>query len=590
MGLRDLVLKRKYDSDEDDVLRDFYIPALSRSTKYKRLAGFFSSTGLAVAARGIFALVENGGTMQLVAGARLRKSDVEAIKKGILDRDLAIGGRFLKELKEMKSEFVKDHVRLLAWMIGRNLLEMKIAILTDEAGSPLDEDTVDAKGIYHLKVGVFEDTNGDVISFSGSINESASGWVRSVEEFKVFTSWSEGQSDYVQDDIRSFDRYWNGLANRVVVVELPTAIRQHLIEIAPDNLDELNIKKWVTKTDKELWQNQIQAIEAWQKNDYRGILAMATGSGKTLAALEASRLAPESVFTIVIVPTIPILKQWAKEAIPDFDSSAEIIVCGGGESEWKQVLPWRVAELRRSETDPQELRRGKRVYVVTTANTASSRAFQLTWSGIPSDRVQIIADEVHHLGAPMFRRCMELPAYRRMGLSATPEREWDTSGSAAIVQYFGHTVYAYGIKEAVRDGHLCHYRYYPFFAYMSQHEFDEFQRFSDEIAVEIAKWKNRNKNKEPELLPPSVKLSRLLEERARIKKKAEDKLRVFDEIMSGDIVKPLIVFCEDEEQLSGLKSVLAEKHLPFLIYTSQQSISERDIVMSSFKRGDCQVV
>lgn len=41
MNLKDLNLKRSYDSDSDDILNDFYIPSLSNSIKYKRLAGFF---------------------------------------------------------------------------------------------------------------------------------------------------------------------------------------------------------------------------------------------------------------------------------------------------------------------------------------------------------------------------------------------------------------------------------------------------------------------------------------------------------------------------------------------------------------------
>ena len=50
MSLQELILKRAYDSDSDDILNDFYIPILSNSVRYRRLAGFFSSSSLAVAA------------------------------------------------------------------------------------------------------------------------------------------------------------------------------------------------------------------------------------------------------------------------------------------------------------------------------------------------------------------------------------------------------------------------------------------------------------------------------------------------------------------------------------------------------------
>ena len=81
MSLKDLRLKKSYDSDTDDILRDFYVPALSCSTLYKRLTGFFSSTSLAVAAKGIAGLISNGGSMKLISGAKFRKEDVEAIVK-----------------------------------------------------------------------------------------------------------------------------------------------------------------------------------------------------------------------------------------------------------------------------------------------------------------------------------------------------------------------------------------------------------------------------------------------------------------------------------------------------------------------------
>ena len=55
-----LSLKISYDSGKDNILRDFYIPVLSTANRYDRIAGFFSSSTLAVAARGMEAFIENG--------------------------------------------------------------------------------------------------------------------------------------------------------------------------------------------------------------------------------------------------------------------------------------------------------------------------------------------------------------------------------------------------------------------------------------------------------------------------------------------------------------------------------------------------
>lgn len=64
--LKELDIKFKYDSDEDDLINDFYKPVLSNSIEYYRMSGFFSSTSLAISARGISNFIVNGGKMKLI--------------------------------------------------------------------------------------------------------------------------------------------------------------------------------------------------------------------------------------------------------------------------------------------------------------------------------------------------------------------------------------------------------------------------------------------------------------------------------------------------------------------------------------------
>ena len=73
-GLKNLDLHGSYSSDNDDLLNDFYIPVLNETVEYKRIAGFFSSKSLAIAAKGIKGLLENNGKMELIAGAILTKT------------------------------------------------------------------------------------------------------------------------------------------------------------------------------------------------------------------------------------------------------------------------------------------------------------------------------------------------------------------------------------------------------------------------------------------------------------------------------------------------------------------------------------
>ena len=165
-----LSLKISYDSGKDNVLRDFYIPVLSTANRYDRIAGFFSSSTLAVAARGMEAFIENGGTMRLVNCPRLSSSDVEAMKGSIDSLDSVIYKNFIHSYEDITDKFELDHVKALGWMIANNLLTIKIAVVRNNS-RVCSSDEIERLGIMHQKVGVLYDQAGNALSFSGSNNE-----------------------------------------------------------------------------------------------------------------------------------------------------------------------------------------------------------------------------------------------------------------------------------------------------------------------------------------------------------------------------------------------------------------------------------
>ena len=215
MSFRELNLQPCYDSGKDDVLNDFYLPVLRQSTEYFRLAGFFSSTAFAVAARGIRGLLENDGKMKLIAGAVLRKEDVDAIREGLEKPSEVIERLAMDDFDSIEDEFVRNHVRALGWLVAKGKLEIRVAIVKDWDGLPIDETSVLRSGIFHQKIGIFTDTDGQMISFSGSVNETARAWRENVEEFKVFRSWVDGEHEHFQSDYEMFNRYWNGETERM---------------------------------------------------------------------------------------------------------------------------------------------------------------------------------------------------------------------------------------------------------------------------------------------------------------------------------------------------------------------------------------
>ncbi len=113
MTLREISLKRAYSSDTDDILQNFYVPALQSAVEYHRLAGFFSSSSLAVAAREVVGLIENGGSMGLVACPKLTEENVRAILTAEQSLDDCLVPTLMTELDRMEEEFVRDHVGAL---------------------------------------------------------------------------------------------------------------------------------------------------------------------------------------------------------------------------------------------------------------------------------------------------------------------------------------------------------------------------------------------------------------------------------------------------------------------------------------------
>lgn len=436
MGFPQLKLNPSYDS-EDDVLNSFYNPVLSQAVSYCRLAGFFTSSALAVAARGMSNFLINNGKMKLLAGAQLQKKDVEVIRQGLEEPEKLIEKICLQDLYSINDEFITDHVSALGWMVANKTLEIKVAIVTDDTGIPLDADTISRKGIFHQKVGILQDKDGNSISFSGSINETAAAWIHNIEEFKVFRSWEEGEHEYLQSDCNKFEKYWNGSGKNVKVMNIPDAVKERLIEFAPKEITDLNLDKWQMKDGRnkkriQLLDYQNQAIENWEKNNRTGIFEMATGTGKTFTALGCLIKASEIYKPLVVIISCPyqhLVQQWKRES-EKFGFNFDQIVADSSNSSWKKQLADALVDIYLGYKD--------KLIIFTTHQTLSSNDFiNIIKSNKKNMTFFLIGDEVHGLGAEKTRKGLINDYDLRLGLSATPKRWFDFEGTDAIYNYFG---------------------------------------------------------------------------------------------------------------------------------------------------------
>jgi len=598
MFLKEISIKNNYDSDLDDILNDFYIPVLSNSIKYKRLAGFFSSSSLAISAKGIVRFIFNGGHMQLICGAKLSKSDIEAIKNAYETPEEVIERIMLKDLECLEEDFIRDHVRALGWMVASKRLEIKVAIGINEEGNLLDENRVEKQAIFHQKVGILEDVGGNILSFSGSENESASGWQGNIEEFKVFRSWIVAERPYLEADVEKFGRFWGGTARRTLVMEIPRAVKKKLIEIAPKNIEDLKLERWLDKRVKvhrgvKLWDHQNQAITNWLNNGKKGIFEMATGTGKTFAALGCLKKVMEErdrLITVIACPYDHLIKQWADD-IKEIEIQCPVVIADSSNPDWKDELADCLLDIKNGI--------GEKLIVLTTHATFPRKDF-IKIVRISNEEKFVIVDEVHGIGAPERKLGLIEDYHFRLGLSATPKRWFDIEGTERLFEYFGDTVFEFSLKDAIEkinpctgETYLVPYEYKPYFVELTDGELERYEVETKKIAKAYHRAKDDEEREKW--------FSLLCFRRQEIIKNAVNKYESFREILhelGKDKIKHCLVYCSPE-QIDSVQDLLNEMNIIQHKFTLHEGttpkeefngLSEREFLLQKFAEGAYQVL
>ena len=560
MNLKDANLKSSYDSDADDILNEFYIPMLSVAKKYKRVAGYFSSTSLALAATGIASFIKNGGEMELIINVNLSEEDFEAILEGTKNPENVISEFIIKDLLSLADEIRKNHVRALAWLVAERKLRIKVAI-TD-------------RGIFHQKIGILEDSGGNMVSFSGSDNESASGWLFNVEEFKVFRSWKDQELQYLMSDIKTFEKYWEGKAERTRVIDLPTAAKEQLMQLCPKSKAEYGqIIEAISGTSNQkqkrtLRDYQTVAVSNWINNKKKGMLEMATGTGKTITAiacLDAIKKDEQSLVTVISCPYIHLVEQWSRELSL---SGIDAIKAFGNSTQWKPKVISKILDFNNE--------RISLLTIVTTHDTFSSEAFIKIINEV-NGKIMLIADEVHGLGSPERKMGLIDKYDYRLGLSATPKRWFDEEGTDVLYSFFEKTVFEFTLKDAIERGYLTPYDYKPIFVGLTFSEIEEYKRQTKKIAMAYA-----GASKSSEKTDISQLFSII---RQRIVTNAMQKYDALEKIISGlGDLSHCLIYCSPQ-QIGEVQDMLNQKKLLQHKFTADENAEERENLLSAFAKG-----
>ncbi len=536
--------------------------------------------------------------MKLIISPRLSKDDLDVIIASQNNPGRIIEEKFLKELEQIEDAFEKDHIAALGWMIANDKLKVKVAIPRKNTGELITSTDADQIGLFHQKVGILRDANGSIISFSGSINETASGWLNNVEEFKVFRNWDQSESDYVDADSNKFNRFWNNSSNKVDIIDLPTAVMKKLIEIAPREIENINLMKYYKRDgspSKLLYQHQKDAISKWVGNNMRGIFEMATGTGKTFAALGCVEKIAETNKSLIICIACPyqhLVQQWKREISRFGISYDKLVIADSSNPDWKDSLANALMDV--------SLGYIPKLVVITTHDTFASEKFvKLMRQYKSNSKSFIIADEVHGLGAQVRRKGLIGEFEFRLGLSATPKRWFDPSGTKVLYEYFGDTIYEFGLEKAINTinpdtgrTYLAPYRYNIRFASLSK---DELEEYITKTAKIVKLWKREGAEDEK-----SIYLEQLLFARANIIKNAQAKYEELENILDilPSPIKWTLIYCSPQQIETVMKS-LKDRGIFSHRFTMEEGttssknfkgLSEREYLLEEFSKGKYQIL
>lgn len=598
--LRNAALKYTYSSEDSSIVKDFYIPALKNASSYDRAVGFFSSSSLSIAARGLAHLLINGGGMRLIIGYPVSPEDFEAIKSGVNTQKHFI------EIEEKTNNFLENMMDMLecrrfdalSFLVASKRLQIRFAFRP--------------RGMYHEKIGIIRDVNYDRIAFIGSANETENALNDDLnsESINSYFSWDEPIYKHYGLEIEErFEKLWND--QQPVTKTIPannnfidllaryhsgkeiSTIFKALEEIENSVSDKAtppfdclpSLPSFIGKNKYQLRPHQKNALNEWVKNKYHGILKLATGAGKTITALHACTILTLNDFfkrglcIIIAVPYQGLAEQWHEE-MKSFNMHS--LLCYKSQSLWLQTLKNKVSEFNLSTTKTF-------LAIIVVNDTLKKESFITEINKINAERILFIGDECHNHANK--KTIESLPAAKlRLGLSATPWTDGELDKKELLISYYGDIVSQYGLKEAIEDNVLCPYDYFPIPCEMNDEEADKYEDLSINIAkLEAIKDSGLSINDEA--------LMHLYLKRSRLLGSLTSKLLTLESIIveNGRQTHTLFYCGEggvedlqetDEKNIDEVTKILHKWGWRTSKFTSEQSLSMRKKIMVTFKNGE----
>ena len=580
----------------DALAEEVLIPGFQTADTVDCMVGFFSSEVLASLAPGLATYISGSeNSFRLIVSPLLRTEDQIAIEDGLKSAE-EVADRILEELIVTEDLLQHYTLKCLSWLLRRRRIEIKIALMKD--------------ALFHPKVWLFENS-GDIIAAHGSSNVTLSGIRKNIEQIAISRSWLDPNQRYITDKFRyEFSRLWEDKNDDCIVIAIPEAVRQRLLRTynseAPPTEDELrnlyaraasmtedprpcepvlvsgmsfDIPRRLRYKDGP-FEHQGKAVNAWCEARYRGVLEMATGSGKTITSMiGAHRLYEDNkpLLIVIAAPYVPLIEQWCDEITPFGLKPVNLTTVGGAAKRARELQKLK----RRLRTGLSNVE-----VIVISHDTLCTTEFQAAVEAFDCSHL-LIADEVHNLGRPSFTN--DPPAFfeHRLGLSATPIRQYDEEGTEALFEFFGPIAFRFTLEEAIGCC-LVEYDYYVHPVPLTTTEMDEWFELTGKIKRNA--WRS-------DASKPDEYLAKLMRDRRTLLETASYKISTLASLLNEEDVDSLrhtLVYTTDKEpeQINDVNRLLRDNGIMFHQLTAEETVhrTQTKQIIKSFQEGEIQVL
>ena len=300
---------------------------------------------------------------------------------------------------------------------------------------------------------------------------------------------------------------------------------------------------------------QAKAFPLWWAKK-RGIVKVVTGGGKTVFAIHCLTKYLEenkdhSIF--IVVPSIALLDQWYEGLQKDFNEK-DIALNGGGE----------------------HLEHLSRINI-STIDSVKNIIEQFNAS-----KTLLIVDECHKIGTEKRGEVLTNNWHATLGLSATPERDYDDNFYIIIRKILGDIIFDYDYIDAREDEVIVNFKLLYAYAAMTSDEEEKYKKFTKSIQRRAATIGGNDMNDYP--------LKMLIFNRARMVKNSKNRIPFGIELLQKHKRDSWIVFTENKKQAKEFNKIINTKGYKSAIYNTDLDNAEREENLNNFKNGNLNVL